>query len=87
MAEVHSAKNHDYAGDDPLSNLKLTEKMGWLKGWQSIIVRLGDKYSRLLNFAKKLELKVKDESFIDTCIDMANYALLCVICYEEVKKP
>lgn len=83
MAEIHSKKNHDYAGDDPLSNLKLTETLGWLKGWQSIIVRLGDKYSRLLNFAKKQKLEVKDESFVDTCIDMANYALLCAITFIE----
>ena len=87
MRDIHSAKNHDYAKEgDPLSNLRLTETLGWLEGWKSIIVRLGDKYSRLLNFAKKGRLEVKDESFIDTCVDMANYALLCAILFEEAKK-
>jgi len=86
MKKIHSAKNHDYAKkDDPLSNLKLTETLGWLPGWKSVIVRLGDKYSRLLNFAKKGRLEVKDESFTDTCIDMANYAILCAILFEEQK--
>ena len=86
MASIHSAKNHDYAKiDDPLSNLKLTEVMGWVPGWQSVIVRLGDKLCRLVNFAKKGEFKVKNESFIDTCIDLANYAILCAILFEERK--
>ena len=86
MASIHSAKNHDYAKtDDPLSNLKLTQTMGWMPGWKSVVIRLGDKFCRLVNFAKKGEFKVKDESFVDTCIDLANYAILCAILFEESK--
>ena len=44
---------------------------------------MGDKYSRLTEFAKKGEFKVDDESFKDTCLDLANYALLCYLCYLE----
>ena len=35
------------------------------------------------SFAKKEKLKVKDESIKDTLIDMANYALIALIVYEE----
>jgi hypothetical protein len=39
-----------------------------------------------MSFVKQEELKVKDESIRDTLIDMANYALICAILYDEVKK-
>jgi hypothetical protein len=77
IAEIHSLKNHDYAGkDNPLANLKEF-------GWKGIVVRLGDKYFRLKNFVKSGELKVKDESIIDTFKDTAVYSLLAIILYEE----
>ena len=33
--------------------------------------------------SKKEKLEVKDESIKDTLIDMANYALIALILYEE----
>jgi hypothetical protein len=39
-----------------------------------------------MGFAKKETLKVKDESIKDTLIDMANYALIALILYEEQNK-
>ena len=42
-----------------------------------------DRFSRIMGFAKKEKLKVKDESIKDTLIDMANYALIALILYEE----
>ena len=86
MARIHSSKNHDYAkNDDPFSNLKLTENLGWIPGWQSVIVRLADKFTRLINFASKGRFEVKDENFIDTCVDMAVYAILCAVLFEDYK--
>jgi hypothetical protein len=82
LADLHSAKNHDYAGDDPLSNFRMCEEMG-LPAWKGVVVRLTDKWARLLNFTKKEELLVKDESFIDTLRDNAIYSLLCIILFEE----
>jgi hypothetical protein len=82
LAKLHSAKNHDYAGDDPLSNFRMCEEMG-LPAWKGVVVRLTDKWARLLNFTKKEELLVKDESFIDTLRDNAIYSLLCIILFEE----
>jgi hypothetical protein len=84
MRQLHDCKNHDYAKiDDPLSNLKLMALLDFLPAWKSVVVRLGDKFSRLVEFAKKETLKVKDESLLDTCLDLANYALLCAVLYEE----
>jgi len=78
-------KSHDYAGDvDPMSNFRLCETAG-IPAWKGIVVRLGDKLSRIMNFAKKGELKVSDESVEDTCIDLAAYSLLCLIMYREFK--
>ena len=64
------AKGHDYAGDaDCLGNLRRF-------GLYGIIVRLSDKFSRLEQFAKSGELKVRDESVKDTLMDIANYCYL-----------
>lgn len=83
MAEVHSAKNRDYAGDsDPLRNLRQCQDAG-VDPWVGVIVRLTDKMDRLKSFAKARTYAVKDEGIADTLIDMANYSLLCLILFEE----
>ncbi len=46
----------------------------------------GDLVEVAPGFAKKEKLKVKDESIKDTLVDMANYALIALILYEEDKK-
>jgi hypothetical protein len=79
MRETHDAKRHDYA------NFRTCEMAG-IPAWKGCCVRLGDKFSRIMGFAKKETLKVKDESIKDTLIDMANYALIALILYEESKK-
>ncbi len=82
MGELHSRKNHDYSGDDPLSNLKSSVEIG-IPAWKGILIRLMDKWARLKTFAKKETLEVKDESIKDTLMDSAVYSLLCIIIYEE----
>jgi hypothetical protein len=86
MRDIHSAKNHDYAGvDDPLRNFRISENMG-IPAWKAVLVRISDKFSRLCSFAKQNELKVKDENVEDTLIDMAVYSLICVILYRNKLK-
>jgi len=82
LKDIHSVKNHDYAGDDPLSNFMICEKMG-IPAWKGVLIRISDKFSRLCSFARKQELKVKDENIEDTLKDMAIYALICIILYRE----
>ena len=76
IAELHSRKSRDYAGDDPLSNLRDF-------GWKGVIVRLGDKWCRIKNFAEREKYEVKDESLKDTLMDNAVYSLLAWILYDD----
>lgn len=85
LKDLHSRKNHDYAGNDPLMNLRMCE-LGGLVAWKGIIIRLTDKISRLLTFMKTNELKVKDESVEDTFRDAAVYSILGLILYREGRK-
>ena len=48
-----------------------------------MVVRLGDKYHRVKNFVEQGELKVKDESVLDTLVDLINYGCLAHIMYED----
>ena len=83
MKETHDAKRHDYANDeDVFANFRTCEAAG-IPAWKGCCIRIGDKFSRIMGFAKKEKLKVKDESIKDTLIDMANYALIALILYEE----
>jgi hypothetical protein len=81
LEEIHNQKNNDYAGagKDPLANLR---EFGWKGG----VVRISDKYFRLKNFAKSEKLSVKNETIIDTLNDLANYAILTRILYEDENK-
>lgn len=83
MADLHSRKNHDYAGtSDPLKNLRACERLE-LKPFLGVMVRLQDKWSRLEEFVKSGTLMVKGESVKDTLMDNAVYSILAIILYEE----
>ena len=86
IVALHDAKNHDYSADeDPLENFKLCEKMD-IPAWKGTLVRIADKYSRIVNFARKGNLEVMDESIEDTLKDLAVYSLLTIILYRESKR-
>jgi hypothetical protein len=50
--------------------------MGICKTEQGFMVRLTDKMSRLSSFVRAGKMNVKDESFMDTCVDVINYMVL-----------
>ena len=80
---LHDKKRHDYAQEaDPFANFRLSE-LGGIDAWKGIAIRLGDKYSRLMSFIQKGELKFNDESIKDTLMDNAVYSLIALILYEE----
>lgn len=86
MADLHSRKNHDYAGtSDPLKNLRACKRLN-LTPFLGVLVRLQDKWSRLEEFIKSGQLMVKNESVIDTLMDNAVYSLLAIILYKEQQK-
>jgi len=85
ISALHSAKNHDYAGDkEPLSNLKACKELG-VEPWLGVLVRMQDKWQRLVNLSSK-EGRVRDEKIEDTAKDLAVYALLFIVLREEASK-
>lgn len=78
MSKIAAAKNSDYADtiNDPFLNFRTCEVLFGIPAWVGVAVRLSDKFSRQCAFERKGSLEVKDESFTDTCIDAANYALI-----------
>lgn len=74
MYEIYEKKNADYGN----SFSKSYEEFGLV----SPVIRLSDKVERLKTLCNK-EAQVKDESIIDTLIDIAVYAVLTVL---EIKK-
>lgn len=82
MSEIFKKKNHDYSGDDPFSNFKQSERIG-IPAWKGCLIRLFDKFSRLCQLAKKGTMEVKNETFEDTCMDMAVYSLILILLRRE----
>lgn len=79
-------KNHDYAGkDDFYENFRDSEEIG-IEPFKAIWLRFGDKRRRIINFIKNGYYMVKDEKFIDTCIDGANYILLMAAAWLDMEK-
>jgi hypothetical protein len=87
MHAITRAKNQDYTGvgDDPFANFTRVEMMGVTDAPRGFLVRMLDKVSRLVSFTQKGTFAVKDESFEDTCLDLANYAIL-LAAYVKSKK-
>ncbi len=85
MKRTHDAKRHDYAStEDVFANFRHCEIAG-IPAWKGVCVRISDKFSRIMGFARKERLEVKDESIKDTLVDMANYALICRILFYEMR--
>ena len=84
MLELHNNKSNDYASEEnPFANLELCER-GGIPAWKGVIIRLGDKYSRLLNAMTGKLLKF--EGIRDTFLDNAVYSIIGLIEYEKYKK-
>ena len=77
--ELMVRKNHDYAGPgghNPFRNFTQCESLGICPTERGILVRMTDKLSRLSTFAETKDLKVADESFDDTLLDLINYSII-----------
>lgn len=84
IKEIRAKKNADYATEgDSLSNLKMSEMMG-IPAWKGALIRIMDKFSRIIQLAKRDgQANVKDESILDTLLDLSIYCLLTIILFEE----
>ena len=80
--EIIQQKNSDYANssDDPLRNFKAVEKLGICSTETGMLVRMTDKFMRIINLIEKLQNgdkeAVKDETIQDTISDFINYLAL-----------
>lgn len=54
-----------------------------LFGWRGVIIRMGDKYIRILNLMLMKKEEISEESIIDNLKDLAVYALLCIAMIEQ----
>lgn len=77
--EIMKKKNKDYAdpekSGDPFKNFRQCEIEGLCSTEVGILMRLGDKRSRLINLLERGPA-VEDESFDDTVADSINYLIL-----------
>lgn len=73
-------KNADYGTQgDPFHSFRMFGALG-------ILVRMGDKLSRLTSFQEKGFNAVASESVRDTVIDMINYSVLYLAYLEETNQ-
>lgn len=80
--EILRIKNNDYAAEtDPWKNFRFAEIVG-VGIERAILVRISDKLARISNLIGK-EAQVKDESIIDTLVDLSNYAAILKVYLEN----
>jgi len=80
--QMHRSKSHDYGSqDDPLANIRNGAEFVGIEPWRAAMVRLSDKVTRLATFNRTGELC--HEAVEDTLLDLASYALLCLVLRRE----
>jgi len=85
MLQIRAAKGHDYGDNkDTYANCRRCEEFG-VPAWKGVLIRMSDKFQRLVSFTKNGEFKVSDESFEDTLVDLANYAIICAVLKSETE--
>lgn len=81
MGELHDRKQADYGSvEDPFANVRATEKWGF-PAWVGALVRLNDKVHRLQSLVKNG--KLHNESAEDSMRDIAVYALIALVLWEQ----
>lgn len=76
MFNIMEVKNADYANSsDPFMNFRMVENLDITSLEKWILVRMSDKMSRIANLIDT-DAKVKDESIVDTLLDLANYSII-----------
>lgn len=83
LKDVFLRKNADY-GSSVKKNYDKLEKYGPNEGLKYVFGRISEKYDRLENLIYgDHPNQVIDESIADTLLDMANYAILASISFNE----
>lgn len=81
MGQLHDRKQADYSSPtDPFHNVRASSEWG-IAPWQGALLRATDKVRRLQSLARNGSLS--NESAMDSMIDLAIYALIGLVLYEE----
>ena len=83
---IMKAKNHDYAGeggDDALANFRACEQLDVCPMTTGILIRMVDKYKRIVTFEKCGRLSVENESAEDALLDIINYSVILAAAIRE----
>lgn len=88
MVEITRKKNSDYVGssDSAFHNFNSVSALGICSAEVGFLTRMLDKLSRLGSFVQRGSFLVSDESFEDTCLDLANYSILLAGYVKSKKK-
>lgn len=85
IGELHDRKQQDYGKpSDPFANVRASEEWG-MPGWVGAMVRATDKVRRLQSYARNGELV--NEGVEDAFMDLAVYALIALVLWEEGEQP
>ena len=81
LLSLHNKKRADYGRvADPFANIRASAEFG-IPPWEGAILRLNDKIHRIKSFIQNG--KLVNESLIDSFQDIAVYAIIAWILYEE----
>jgi hypothetical protein len=87
IGDMHDLKQQDYGrDDDPFANVREIEKMG-IPAWVGTVIRNNDKQVRLQKAVRDTMLtgapQLSNEGVRDTLVDMAVYAVIGLVLFEE----
>ena len=85
MKETHLKKSAGYAGidnPDTFANFRLSEMLG-VSPFLGCMVRLSDKFTRVVNLIKNSKNEQVGERLEDTLLDLASYALIAICLLKE----
>ncbi len=81
LGELHDLKQADYGrGGDPFANVRRSEDWG-IEPWVGAMIRATDKLQRLQSLLRNG--KLKNESAEDSLRDLAVYAVIALVLFEE----
>lgn len=82
LGELHDKKQLDYGTDeDPFYNVRHSAEMWGIRPWVGAMLRATDKIQRLCAYARKGTLA--NEGVIDSLQDLAVYAVIAQVLFEE----
>src|SRR5437899_2126780 len=84
LKELHNKKSADYgSGADPYANVRSSADFG-VPPWVGAMIRGNDKITRIKAFIRNGNLK--NESLEDSLRDLAAYAVIALVLWEEQRE-